>query len=652
MPLSFVRAEPDEHVGEKLHPTISRWFARKFGRFTSAQLLCIGPILRRESVLLSSPTGSGKTLAAFLGILDHILRGRAEAALEAIYVSPLRALTYDIQKNLREPIAEMHLAIRVMMRTGDTSQKERQQIKRRPPEILLITPESLAIILCQREYIDKLAGCQFVIVDELHSIAENKRGVDLMMSIERLQQICPQPLCRIGLSATVAPLERMAEYLVGPDRPCVIAEAPFERKQVVEVFSPVRRNPYPPAGYTGTRVLKEVAKLVAKHRSVLIFCNTRSGAETVGFRLKQSLPELEHRIEIHHSSLDRSLRLRVEDRLKDGELRAVVCSTSLEMGIDIGAIDLAIMISNPKGISRTLQRIGRAGHSIHQTSYGVLVATNINDLVECIVTARLVLERRLDPVKIPGGCNDVIAQQIVGMAMASPITIQTILDTLRRSWPGRNLSLAELQRILTYLEGGGEMLGRQYAELFGKIKIEGDLVRVPSRLVEREFLLNIGTIPAEGMVTVYLGRRRLGQVEQGFIKQLNPGDRFVLGGKVVELVESGAVVAKVKSAIGEGPIVPSWNANKMPLTSGIAQEVVRLRSEVNQRLDQDDSGVVDWLVESQEIPPQRSGCRKSFSNSAKGLSGAGGKIVPGGAFCQRIRDAELLFPRIDRAKRQ
>ncbi len=606
--MNFIQAEP-ETLSELLHPLIANWFLAKFQKFTHAQRLCIPAIVKKRSVLLSSPTGSGKTLAAFLGIIDFILRGlekperSAVSGVQAIYISPLRALAYDIQKNLTGPIEELRLKtkIRVALRTGDTKLADRRKIRQTPPHILLITPESLAIILSQKTYHDILSSCQYVVIDELHAIAESKRGMDLMLSLERLQAICAEPLCRVGLSATIAPLERMAEFLVGPNRDCLIGEAKVERKQIVEVFSPIRKEPYPPAGYTGTRLMEELAKLVQKHQSVLIFCNTRSGAETIGIRLKQVLPELASRIETHHSSLDRSVRLSVEDRLKNGELRAVVCSTSLEMGIDIGAIDLVIMVSAPKGISRTLQRIGRSGHSIHQTSYGVLAATNINDLVECTVTASLARERRLDPVRILEGCSDVIAQQVVGMAMPGPIHQKEILSRLRRSWPCRNLSEEAFERILRYLEGGGKALGQQYSTLFGKIVVRDGLVHVPSRAVERQYLLNVGTIPAEAMVTVFLGRRKLGQLEEGFMKRLAIGERFVLAGRIVQLVETGVVHAKVVLAKGEGPIVPSWNANKMPLTSGIAQEVVLFRSEIDWRLEANDPNLSGWLIETYEI---------------------------------------------------
>ncbi|HEX8372801.1 MAG TPA: DEAD/DEAH box helicase [Chthoniobacterales bacterium] len=593
-----------------LSQEVGGWFRGKYGAFTHAQTLCIPAIHEGKSILLSSPTGSGKTLAGFLGIIDRLV-GMAPkergVGLFAIYISPLRALAYDIQKNLTEPLHEMELEeeIRVGLRTGDTTANERAKQRRKPPHILITTPESLAILLCSAPFRDALRSCRYVIIDEVHAIAENKRGTHLSLTLERLETLVDHPLCRIGLSATVAPLDLVARFLAGVDRPCLIAEAKAVRRVEVEVFSPLRKQPYPPAGWTAGRLVTELAVLVSQQRSVLIFTNTRSGAETVGIRLKQSLPEIADQIETHHSSIDREMRLEVEDRLKRGELRAVVCSTSLEMGIDIGAIDLVIMISTPKGISRALQRIGRSGHSVHDVSRGVLVATNINDLVECIVTSDLVKQRRLDPVRIFENCYDVLAQHIVGIALTAPISVEDLLTLVRRSWPYRHLTDEEMESVLIYLAGGGRSLQKQYEETFGKIRLINGMVHaLDSKRAEREYLVNVGTIAADGNINVMLGRKRLGTVDEWFIKRLRIGDVFVLGARIVRLVDTGIQEAKVEAADHEMPTVPSWNQNKMPLTSGIAREVTHLRTILNSQLSAagaEPSVTTDWLVEHYDL---------------------------------------------------
>jgi ATP-dependent Lhr-like helicase len=593
-----------------LEPRLAKWFRRKFAEPTDVQRIAVAQVLAGRSVLISSPTGSGKTLAAFLGIFDHLLRRQAEGPLAtgivAVYVSPLRALAYDLQKNIRRPLADLGLDdIRIGLRTGDTTLKERAAQKRKPPHILVTTPESLALLLSQESWQAVLGARRFLVIDEIHALAENKRGTHLMVSAERLEALAPaRPICRIGLSATIAPLEEVGRFLTGRREPCEIVTTTAPKKSVIEVFSPLRRNPYPPAGYTATRVLRELAGLLGSYRTTLIFTNTRSGAESIGHRLKQILPRLQDKIEVHHASLDRQIRLAVEDKLKEGKLRAVVCSTSLEMGIDIGFIDLVVMISAPKGVSRALQRLGRSGHGVNQTSRAVLVAANINDLVECTVTARMMDARRLESVRIPANAADVLAQHIVGCAVSGHWTENEIFELVRRSHPYRDLSREKFEEILRYLEGGGTSLEEQYTPVFGKIVREDGFVRLARPGVARDFYQNVSTISSESMVQVKIRRRNIGEVEQGFIKQLNPGDVFVLNGRTVRLLETHLLEAKAEWAGHELPTVPRWNANKMPLASGLAAEVVRVRSRLAAFLRDEENGppeALAWLVEEYHL---------------------------------------------------
>ena len=457
--------------------------------------------------------------------------------------------------------------------------------------------------MCQDSYRRALAECEYVIIDELHALAENKRGSHLMLSLERLEELTEKPLCRVGLSATVAPLDLVSKFMMGVERSCHLVEPKIARKSLVEVLTPLRKTAYPPAGWTGARVIRDIARIVEQNRSTIIFTNTRSGTENVSMRLKRVLPHCAHQIEAHHSSLDRDLRVEVEDRLKDGELRAVVCSTSLELGIDIGSIDTVIMMSTPKGISRALQRIGRSGHSIRKMSHGVLVATNINDLIECVVCSQMVQKKRLDPVRPLEWGYDVIAQHLVGMAMGGGFSREEGWRMVTKSWPFRNLTEAEFDRLLRYLEGGGASLEGQYRNTFGKIVEKDGIYVTPSRKVERDYLVNVGTIAATGLVQVYLGRRRLGGVEEGFAKGLKIGDYFVLSGRVVRLEETGVAEIKVSAADGRQPSVPTWNANKMPLASGLAKEVTAFRTNLYKRICQDlkEEELLDWLVETWDI---------------------------------------------------
>ena len=609
-------AVTDEQLSASLHPELSRWVKKKFGQFAPAQRIAVPEICAGHSLLLSSPTGSGKTLAAFLGIFDFLARAYDRDELPngivAVYVSPLRALAYDLRKNLQAPVDELGWSwLRIGSRTGDTTVKERAQQRRKPPHILVTTPESLTLLLSQPGWVPAFRSCRFFVADELHSLAENKRGSMAVIAAERLDEVSildsrfsifanvaesdaashsairnPQSkIIRIGLSATVSPVETVAEFLVGPDRPCRIAEVTERKRAQIEVFSPLRDRAYPPAGYTASRMLVELGTLLGQKRTTLIFTNTRSGAEHIGIRLKQLLPTLANQIEVHHASLDRSVRLEVEDRLKRGELRAVVCSTSLEMGIDIGSIDTVVMVSAPKGVARALQRIGRSGHSMGESSHGVLVASNINDLAECAVTARMMEQRALEPVRIHDNPLDVLAQTLVGLAVFESVTPDEAFAFVRRTYPFRALARVDFDRVLRYLRGGGASLEKNYELVFGKVRIDhrGCLVLTAPR-VARDFYQNIGTIATESMVQVQLGRKKLGQVEESFMKGLRPGDVFVLNGRTIRLVETRLLTAKVAAADSSTPTVPRWYANKMPLASGLANAVVELRTELAKRI--------------------------------------------------------------------
>jgi ATP-dependent helicase Lhr and Lhr-like helicase len=628
---------------------ITRWFASRFNDPTPAQRAAWPLIEAGKNVLIVSPTGTGKTFAAFLSVLNELTllhdNGELRHTIYCIYVSPLRALSYDLEKNLSTPLTEVFgekLPIRVGLRSGDTTQAERQKQFTKPPHILLTTPESLALLLSQERWLPHLSTVRWLIVDEIHALAENKRGAHLSISLERLSALaarntdlplpstgrgnegegwdryhaevahgalgsttphpCPLPvegrggndlrvlahstlLQRIGLSATVAPLSEVAQFLVGTRRTCEIVDVSAAKKVDLRVYSPLGKNPYPPSGYTGERLIRELGRLVQENRTTLVFTNTRSGAEAAAFWLKQALPELADCIECHHASLDRDVRLEVEDRLKRGELRAVVCSTSLELGIDIGSVDLVVMLSTPKGVSRALQRTGRAGHNIHVTSRGLLMATNMNDLVECCATALLARSRQLDPVRLPRAPLDVLAQHLVSMGCIQKWTRAKALELVRGAYPYRDLRDNEFNDVLDFLAGGGKALRQQYTEVFGKIHLDDETFETKTGAVRRDLLQNIGVIPSEGMVAVRMKRRTLGQVEEIFLRNLQPGDVFIIAGRAVKLERVGAMECFVTDAKHATPTVPRWNANKMPLTNKVAEEIVKFRTEVRERLE-------------------------------------------------------------------
>jgi ATP-dependent Lhr-like helicase len=589
------------------------WFAAKYGRPTPAQRAAWPRIRRGENVLIASPTGTGKTFAAFLSVLDGLARlhaaGKLTDSIQCLYVSPLRALGYDLEKNLNKPLREIfgeQSPIRVELRSGDTSQHQRARQFTKPPHILLTTPESLCVLLSQEKWLPRLVTVRWLIVDEIHALADNKRGVHLALSIERLAQsrLGFQPsagkrsavaalrrsglevhpaLQRIGLSATVSPLAEVAQFLAGTHGRCAVVDASARKRIELRIHTPLRKNPYPAAGYTGQRLVRELGSLIRKHQTTLVFCNTRSGAEGTTFWLRESLPDLADRIECHHASLERDVRREVEDRLKRGELRAVVCSTSLELGIDIGSVELVVMMSTPKGVSKALQRAGRAGHNIHAVSRGVLMATNVSDLVESCATVLLARRRHLDDVRIPHAPLDVLAQHLVSMGCTQRWTRAEALALVRCAYPFRDLPEQDFHDVLDYLAGGGASLRQRYSEVFGKIELDDDGFQTRPGRVQRDFLQNVGTIPSVGQVRVRAGHRVLGSVEEFFMRQISIGDVFVLAGRPVRLDKVTQMDAWVTPAPGARPTVPRWNASKFPLSNRVCQEIVAFRSELRDR---------------------------------------------------------------------
>ena len=602
---------------------LDEWFERRFSGPTPPQRDAWPRIRAGENVLIVSPTGTGKTFAAFHEILRTLCREHAEGTLteglHCLYLSPLRALGYDLARNLSGPLQEAYQGappIRVGLRSGDTPEDERRHQFAHPPHLLVTTPESLGLLLSQPRWIPQLRQIRWVIVDEVHALAEGKRGTHLTLSLERLEALRvggPRPLQRIGLSATVAPVDRIARFLCGEDRPCAIVQADTAKQIELKVYTPLQKDPYPMAGFTGVRMIGALGKLIRKFRTTLVVTNTRSGAESATYWLKEKLPDLAGQIECHHGSLDRDARLEVEDRLKRGELRAVVCSTSLELGIDIGTIDLVVMLSTPKGVAKALQRTGRAGHRIDELSRGLLMATNVHDLVECCATARLARRGHLDELRIPEAPLDVLAQHLMSMGCLGEVRSDDAFHLVRRSHPYRHLSRADFDRVLDYLAGGGRSLRQQYADVFGRILVldSAGLFEARPGATRRDFLQNIGTIATEGVVRVQLQGRTLGTVEEGFIRGVRRGDVFMLGGRALRLEKSTAMEAHVQRADGAIPTVPRWGANKMPLSNRVARDIAAFRGELRERIERmpfrETPSLIPWVAERLECAEANAG---------------------------------------------
>jgi len=591
----------DDEVYSLLRPYTAQWFRETYGSFTDPQRMAIPLVKAGENVLISSPTGTGKTLSAFLAIIDELLalseEGRLEDKIYAVYVSPLRALNNDMRRNLLGPLAGIKAKaeelgfqvgdVRVAVRTSDTPQSEKQKMVRRPPHILITTPESLSIALVAPKFRERLSTTRWVIVDEIHELASSKRGSHLSLTLERLDYLVSQAggrLQRIGMSATIHPLERVAEFLAGygddgRPRPVRIVDARFAKPVDVRVLAPEVDLVHAPAEEINEAIYRKLAELIMSHRTTLVFTNTRSATERVVYKLKTLLGGKlldADEIEAHHSSLSRDLRLEVEEKLKRGELRVVVSSTSLELGIDIGYIDLVVLLSSPKSVSRLLQRIGRAGHSIRQVSKGRVIVVDRDDLVECAVLAKSARDRFIDAVRIPCCPLDVLAQHLVGMAVERKWSVEEAYRLVRRSYSFRSLSYEDFLSVLRFLAGA---YGLEDERVYAKIWFdEAEGVFGRKRSARMIYQLNSGTIPDEAKIKVVTrDGRRVGFVEEEFAEILSPGDVFVLGGRTYRFLRSKGATIVVEPAEGARPTVPSWFSEMLPLSFDSALRVGEFR---------------------------------------------------------------------------
>jgi len=610
---AVARGSTDE-ILSLMHPVVSEWFRGKFGDVTESQAMAVPLIHARRNVLVSSPTGSGKTLTAFLSILNELIlladQGKLEDRIYAVYVSPLKALANDINENLLKPLAEISELfkakgipppeVRVAVRTGDTLPSERQRQSRTPPHIFITTPESLALVLSTPVFSRRFAGVDYVIIDEVHEVCDSKRGVALSVAVERLQSFCPREFVRIGLSATVAPLEEVAEYLAGLSagvpRDVNIVEVFAQRDLDLKVLCPTKDMTALSFEVVNSKMYDMLKEMVDEHRTTLVFTNTRSGAESVVYKLKERGLE---DVGTHHGSLSRETRMDVEGSLRNGLLKAVVSSTSLELGIDIGSIDLVVQIGSPKSVAKGLQRIGRAGHQYGGTSKGRIVVFEPDDLVECAVLCRAAHRKAIDRVTIPANSLDVLAQILVGLSIERKWGADEAFELVKRSYCYRDLTKRQFESVLKYL-GAKDAFEGVYSKLWYDETTSTFGKKRGSRMI---FYLNQGTIPEESDYTVYSERGSpVGSLSEKFVERLSQGDIFVLGGRSYEFIKSKGTKVFVKSATGRKPTVPSWTGEMLPRSFDLSVMVAEFRGEMDARLGSaPEPEVVSWLMDEFDV---------------------------------------------------
>jgi len=584
-------------------PFVRTWFEQTFTEATRPQREGWEAIASGRDTLIVAPTGSGKTLAAFLWALDHLHRLGLEAKLEdrvyVVYVSPLRALNNDIEKNLREPLSGLRTAaraagldvpeIRVAVRTGDTLAAARQAMTRRPPHVLITTPESLYILLTSAGFRPALAQARFVIVDEVHALMGSKRGAHLALSLERLQALVvereagarPQ---RIGCSATVSPIEDALGFLTGASgRDPIVVDAGFSRDLDVQVISPVDDFLTATSDTVWDAALQQIAELVQAHRTTLVFAQSRRAAERLARDLNDRIPD--GRVAAHHGSLSRRARLEAENRLKAGELRALVATSSLELGIDVGSIDLVIQVQSPRNVAAALQRVGRAGHLLSKTSKGRILVTKGEELVEAAAVVRTIRERHLDRIAMPEAPLDVLAQQIVAAVAAESIGVDALYERFRTAFPYRTLARGTFREVV---RSEAEALPAEVKGVAPRILWDRVNDRLHARRGSRFLALTAGgTIPDAGLYDVYVAETdlKVGTLDEEFVTESLPGDVFLLGSHAWKIAKVRADRVLVEDAQGMSPTIPFWKGEHPSRSWDLGMAVGRLRRDAADQLD-------------------------------------------------------------------
>jgi len=604
-----------------LDDIICQWFNNKYNDLSEPQKKAIPLIHKKINVLVSSPTGTGKTLTGFLSIINELFikakNNELEDKIYCVYISPLKALANDIDKNLKEPLKEIYEIaknqglkipeIRVGIRSGDTTQLERNKMLKKPPHILITTPESLSLALTANKFREKFYGVEYAIIDEIHEISSTKRGSLLSLNLERLSNIAGN-FVRIGLSATQAPLDLIATYLCGYDndkkRNFEIIEVNTNKYLDLKIITPVKDLTMVSYEVANEKMYDILVDLINKHKTTLIFTNTRSSTEHVAMRLKAMGIE---NIEAHHSSLSKQTRIEVENKLKNGELKCVVTSTSLELGIDIGFIDLVIQIGSPKSVSRALQRIGRSGHGVRDLSLGRFIVFDLDDLMECAVMTKAAYDHEIDKVTVPVNSLDVLSQGIIGMALEKNWNVDEAYNLIKNSYSFHTLDYNDYISTLKYLSG--QIEGNT---LFSKIWYdENEKVFGKKRSTRMIYFMNVGTIPEEANYNVANERGRLiGQLSDKFVERLKHGDIFVLGAKTYMFLRVSKNNITVKETTGMKPTIPSWTGELLPRSYDLGVLIGEFRKELyNKIINNEDPE--NWLIENYRV--DASGARSLIS---------------------------------------
>ena len=575
----------------------TNWIRNKGWNYYDYQLKVLEAVYKKEDALVISPTGSGKTVAGFLPtIIESDVYKKN--VLYTLYISPLKSLSYDIERNLLNPINELGLNISIGVRTGDTNSYKKKIQLSKPPNILITTPESFALLMSKKQARNFFSSLKYIIIDELHNLIHSKRGDLLNLNLARINSFCPN-LIRVALSATLKDLNNGLLYF-SVKKNAVIIENKEKKSMHLSIIKTKKEIPW--VGYMPTYAINEIYNIISYLKTSIIFVNTRAQSEYVFQELwKKNKKKI--KIAVHHGSLEKNIRLNIEKKMFEGKIQCVVATSSLELGIDWGSIDLIIQVGAPKGISRIIQRIGRSNHKINLHSKAILVPTNKFEYIECKACINAVAEFDIEEVAVKDGSLDVLAQHICGVASSEPFNLDILYKNIKTSYPYRKLKKKTFMQIINFVKDGGYSL-KAYEE-FSKIKknSDGKFEMVSNKFIKK-YRMNIGTIIDSDLINIYLKNKKLGKIEEYFVQNLSIGDTFLFAGEVLEYVGvnlKGLLVKKTKS---KNPKIPSYTGGRLSLSSKLASRVIKLIN--NYKEYNFPKEIKDWLnnqTKFSSLPP-------------------------------------------------
>ena len=558
------------------------WLKKKGWSLYDHQIETLSLIKKGFDVILHAPTGGGKTIGGFMPSIDDFINNNYKSQeFHTLYISPLKALTTDVQRNLLNPINDLKINIKVETRTSDTSTYNKAKQIKKPPNFLMTTPESFALLMARTDVINLFKNLKFVIIDELHTFFDSKRGHLLSLNVARLRSI--KPFQVIGLSATLKNTTLAKKYLSNNKNTKLVST---HSKVAPEITILNSGNRIPWSGHSPRYALSEIYSEILKFKSSILFVNTRAQAEIL-FESLWAINNKNKKIAIHHGSLEKELRKKVEKEIVEGHVECVVATSSLDLGLDWGNIDLVMQIGAPKGVARLVQRIGRANHTINTPSRAILVPTNCFEYVECIAAKKCVELNFLEDEIYSEGSLDVLAQHIVGVAISQKFKKEDLYKQIKEAWPYRNLNIEDFEKTLSFVENGGYSL--QAYEEYSRLRRDGEYYEIKDKSLVTKYKMNIGTIVEAEMLRLRVGNRYLGNIEEWFISGLSAGDTFIFGGKRLMFEKVIGNIAYAKITALEHQKIPSFKGGNLPLSTHLSKTVRKIFSKRLEAVDLPDS---------------------------------------------------------------